>query len=71
MKNAQCKKCMNKFYEKEIYTIQQFQYRKQPSYEWSVKFFGKLGISEWDSFCEKCMSYYSEKSEREWKETKN
>jgi hypothetical protein len=71
MKNAQCKKCMNKFYEKEIYTIQQFQYRKQPSYEWSVKFFGKLGISEWDSFCEKCMSHYSEKSEREWKETKN
>jgi hypothetical protein len=71
MKNAQCKKCLNKFYEKEIYTIQQFQYRKQPSYEWSVKFFGKLGISEWDSFCEKCMSYYSEKSEREWKETKN
>jgi hypothetical protein len=71
MKNAQCKKCLNKFYEKEIYTIQQFQYRKQPSYEWSVEFFEKLGISEWDSFCEKCMSYYSEKSEREWKETKN
>ena len=70
MKNAQCKKCLNKFYEKEIYTIQQFQYRKEPSYEWSVGFFKKLGINEWDSFCEKCMSFYSEESDKKWKESK-
>ena len=62
---------MNKFYEKEIYTIQQFQYRKQPSYEWSVNFFEKLDISEWDSFCEKCISYYAKESEKKWKEIKN
>ena len=67
MKNAQCKKCLNKFYEKEIYTIQQFQYRKQPTYEWSVTYFEKLGISEWDSFCEKYILSYSEGSEKEWK----
>jgi len=67
MKNAQCKKCLNKFYEKEIYTIQQFQYRKQPTYKWSVTYFDKLGISEWDSFCEKCILFYSEESEKEWK----
>ena len=70
MKNAQCKKCLNKFYEKEIYTIQQFQYRKEPSYEWSVRFFEKLGINEWDSFCEKCMLFYSEESDKKWKESK-
>ena len=70
MKNAQCKKCLNKFYEKEIYTIQQFQYRKEPSYKWSVEYFKKLGITEWDSFCEKCISDYSKESEREWKDLK-
>ena len=64
MKNAQCKKCLNKFHEKDIYTIQQFQYRKEPTYEWSVKFFGKLGISEWDSFCEECILFYSKESEK-------
>lgn len=41
MKNAQCKKCQNKFQEKDIYTIQQFQYRKQSSYDWSVNYFKK------------------------------
>jgi len=70
MKNAQCKKCLNKFYEKEIYTIQQFQYRKEPSYEWSIRFFEKLGINEWDSFCEKCMVLYSKESEKKWEESK-
>ena len=70
MKNAQCKKCLNKFYEKEIYTIQQFQYRKKPPYEWSVKFFEKLGINELDSFCEKCMLIYSKESDKEWKKSK-
>ncbi len=70
MKNAQCKKCLNKFYEKEIYTIQQFQYRKEPSYKWSINFFEKLRITEWDSFCEECMSFYSKESEKKWKESK-
>jgi len=70
MKNAQCKKCLNKFYEKEIYTIQQFQYRKEPSYEWSVEYFKKLGITEWDSFCEGCISNYSKESEKAWQDSK-
>ena len=50
-KNSECKKCLNKFYEKEIYTIQQFQYKEQPKYKWTLNFFKKLGINEWDSFC--------------------
>ena len=66
MKNAQCKKCLNKFYEKEIYTIQQFQYRKEPTYKWSLEFFEGLGIDEWDSFCEKCITFYSDKSKDTW-----
>ena len=70
MKNAQCKKCLNKFYEKEIYTIQQFQYRKEPTYNWSLKFFEKLGIGEWDSFCEKCITLHSNESKRSWEESK-
>ena len=70
MRNAQCKRCLNKFYEKEIYTIQQFQYRKEPSYEWSRVFFEKLGISEWDSFCEKCMAFHSDESIKAWGEFK-
>jgi hypothetical protein len=70
MKNAQCKKCLNKFHEKDIYTIQQFQYRKEPTYKWSLGFFEKLGISEWDSFCEKCITDYSERSKKAWSELK-
>ena len=70
MKNAQCKKCLNKFQQKDIYTIQQFQYRKIPSYKWSVKYFEKVGITEWDSFCEVCMSEYSKESEKKWNESK-
>jgi len=69
MKNAQCKKCLNKFHQKDIYTIQQFQYRKVPSYEWSVKYFKELGITEWDSLCEVCMSEYSKESETKWNES--
>jgi hypothetical protein len=68
MKNAQCKKCLNKFYEKDIYTIQQFQYRKKPTYKWSLKFFEKLDIGEWDSFCEKCLTFYANKSKKVWEE---
>lgn len=66
MKNAQCKKCLNKFNEKDIYTIQQFQYRKKPTYKWSLKYFKKLDISEWDSFCEECLRFYSKKSADDW-----
>ncbi len=67
MKNAQCKKCLNKFFEKDIYTIQQFQYRKEPPYKWSLKYFKKLNIDEWDSFCEKCLLGYSKESLEAWK----
>lgn len=67
MKNAQCKKCLNKFNEKDIYTIQQFQYRKEPPYTWTMEFFRVLGIGEWDSFCEKCMMSYAESSLEAWK----
>ncbi len=70
MRNAQCKQCMDKFYEKEIYTIQQFQYRKEPTYEWSLTFFERLGIDEWDSFCEKCMAVHADESIKTWKESK-
>jgi hypothetical protein len=67
-KNAQCKKCLDKCKEKDIYTIQQFQYRKNPSYKWTKEFFSTLGIGEWDSFCEKCAAYYSKISDEAWKE---
>jgi hypothetical protein len=66
MKSVQCKRCLNKFREKEIYTIQQFQYRKDPSYEWTKEFFDMLKIVEWDSFCEDCMKYYSDISNNVW-----
>ena len=67
MKKAQCKKCLNKFFEKEIYTIQQFQYRENPTYEWTLEYFRKIGIGEWDSFCEKCLLEYSNDSFESWK----
>lgn len=70
MKNAQCKKCLNKFHEKDIYTIQQFQYRKEPTYKWSLEFFEKSNISEWDSFCEQCITYHAKKSKEAWKRFK-
>ena len=41
-KKVKCKKCLNKFYQKEIYTIQQFQYKKEPKYKWVLVFFKKL-----------------------------
>jgi len=66
MKNAQCKKCLNKFNEKDIYTIQQFQYRKTPPYEWTKEFFRILTIGEWDSFCEKCIMEYSKILKKAW-----
>ena len=61
---------MNKFLEKDIYTIQQFQYRKEPTYKWSLDFFKKLKIDEWDSFCENCIMFYSKKSNDVWEESK-
>ena len=67
MKNAQCKKCLKKFFEKDIYTIQQFQYRDKPPYKWSLEYFKKLNIGEWDSFCEKCLLEYSKESLDAWK----
>ena len=67
MKNAECKKCLNKFFEKDIYTIQQFQYRDKPPYDWSLEYFKKLNIGEWDSFCEKCLLEYSKESFDAWK----
>ncbi len=65
-KNAQCKRCLNKFKEKEIYTIQQFQYRKSPTYDWTKDFFNALEITEWDSFCEECIHYYGKISNAVW-----
>ncbi len=70
MKDAQCKKCLNKFHHKDIYTIQQFQYRKEPTYKWSLEYFEKLGVTEWDSFCEACMLTYSDESEKGWNESR-
>ena len=35
-----------------------------------IKYFKKLGITEWDSFCEVCMSEYSRESEKKWNESK-
>ncbi len=70
MKNAQCNKCQKKFHEKEIYTIQQFQYRKEPNYRWSKHFFKVSGIDEWDSFCEKCMAIHADESLKAWERHK-
>tara|TARA_B110000438_G_scaffold30780_1_gene30223 strand:+ start:325 stop:558 length:234 start_codon:yes stop_codon:yes gene_type:complete len=70
-KNAQCKKCLKKFYKKDIYTIQQFQYKEQPKYRWILNFFKKLRINEWDSFCEKCILIYSKKLDDEWNNQKS
>jgi hypothetical protein len=65
-RHAQCKRCLGKFKEKEIYTIQQFQYRKSPPYDWTKEFFDILEICEWDSFCETCVNYYGKISQAVW-----
>ena len=70
MKDAQCKECLKKFHKKNIYTIQQFQYRKEPSYEWSLDYFEKIGIKEWDSLCETCISKHKLDSEKAWNRIK-
>ena len=71
IKNAQCKKCLNKFYQKEIYTIQQFQYKEQPKYKWTLNFFSNLEINEWDSFCENCITEYSKEVDDVWNSQKD
>ncbi|QUC63838.1 hypothetical protein NsoK4_05040 [Nitrosopumilus sp. K4] len=65
MKNAQCTRCTRRFHEKDIYTIQQLQYRKEPNYEWSKKFLETI-IGEWDSLCEECVKHYSDISRKAW-----
>ena len=70
MKDAQCSKCLKKFHKKDIYTIQQFQYRKEPSYDWSLNYFKKIGIDEWDSFCESCINKHKLDSEEIWNKIK-
>ena len=70
MKNVQCKKCLKRFHQKDIFTIQQFQYRKIPTYEWSVDFFRKLEIDEWTSLCEECIREQGKKSKDEWDKLK-
>ena len=69
MKNAQCKRCLSKFNEKDIYTIQQFQYRQEPNYEWTKKFCSTLKVGEWDSLCEECTQYYGKISSDAWKKS--
>lgn len=66
MKNAQCVRCTKKFHEKDIYTIQQFQYRQEPDYQWSKEFL-KDQVGEWDSLCEKCIKFYADLSDDAWK----
>ena len=70
-KNAKCNKCLKKFYQKDIYTIQQFQYKKEPNYQWTLKFFNKLKIGELDSFCEKCVKEYSDQLDKAWNNQKS
>ncbi|MCV0373616.1 MAG: hypothetical protein K5793_08710 [Nitrosarchaeum sp.] len=67
MKNAPCNRCSKKFSEKDIYTIQQFQYRQEPNYEWTKEFLNNLEVGEWDSLCEQCMKFYAETSMSAWK----
>ena len=67
IKNAQCTKCSKMFRVKDIYTIQQFQYRQEPNYEWTKEFLKGMKIGEWDSLCEKCIRYYAEISFDSWK----
>ena len=70
-KNAKCNKCLKKFHQKDIYTIQQFQYKKEPNYQLTLKFFNKLKIGEWDSFCEKCVKEYSDQLDKAWNNQKS
>ena len=50
-------------------TIQQFQYKKT-HYKWSLVFFKKSEINEWDSFCEKCITFHSNESKKIWGKSK-
>ena len=66
LKDAKCMRCQKMFEKKDIYTIQQFQYRKTPSYQWTKDFFENQKIGEWDSFCEECILYLKRVSEEEF-----
>jgi len=68
-KNAQCKKCQQKFYPKDIYTIQQFQYQKIPPYSWCLEFFKTRKIGEWDSFCQTCLMQYQTECKDEYEKS--
>jgi hypothetical protein len=69
-KLAKCIRCGGMFALKDIYTIQQFQYRKEPPYKWCVDYFAKQNIGEWDSFCEACIIHYQKISLDEYKKSK-
>ena len=69
MKNVHCTRCTRKCHEKDIYTIQQLQYRKDPSYGWSVEFL-QSKVSEWDSLCEDCVRHYANISFNAWQKRK-
>jgi len=62
---------LNNFHQKDIYTIQQFQYKKEPNYQWTLEFFEQLKIGEWDSFCEKCIKEYSNQLDNAWNDQKS
>ena len=47
-----------------------FKYRKEPPYQWSIEYFQNQGITEWDSFCEECMGTYAKESIKVWKKSK-
>ena len=70
MKKPSCKSCKKIIQIKEVYTIQQFQYRKDPTYQWSLEFMKKIGIGEWDSLCESCVLTFAKKSLNYWKNSK-
>ena len=70
MKEIECQRCKNIFNKKEIYTIQQFQYRKEPSYKWSLNYFKKNKVDEWDSLCENCTTIYGKESLDYWNNLK-
>jgi len=69
-KLAKCTRCGDMFALKDIYTIQQFQYRKEPSYQWSLDYFKQQNIGEWDSFCESCIIHHQKTSYKEYEKTK-
>lgn len=62
---------MKKFREKEIYTIQQYQYKEKIPYEWVLKYFKKLSVGEWDSFCDNYLTIHDKELVRAWRNENN